>query len=96
MEKPQKNHLFFLILFSKVRGSVRFLGGSVGSRFGFQKQIGGLVGSRFNFLRFGRFEVPYFKVRPNTNEYGVIHSLCNIYKLQLHFTKNKAVFTDFL
>ena len=49
MEKPQKNYLFFLILFSKVRGSVRFLGGLVGSRFGFQEQIGGSVGSRFNF-----------------------------------------------
>ena len=67
MEKPQKNHLFFLFLFSKVRGSVRFLEGSVGSRFGFQEQIGGLVGSRFDFWRFGRFEVRYFKVRPNTS-----------------------------
>ena len=69
MEKSQKNYLFFLILFSKVRGSVRFLGGSVGSRFGFQEQIGGLVGLRFDFWRFGkfgRFEVRYFKVRPNT------------------------------
>ena len=66
MEKPSKNHPFFAILFSKVRGSVRFLGGSVGSRFGFQEQIGGSVGSRFDFWRFGRFEVWYFKVRPNT------------------------------
>ena len=67
MEKPQKNHLFFLILFSKVRGSVRFLGGSVGSRFDFKEQIRGSVGSRFDFWRFGRFEVRYFKVRPNTS-----------------------------
>ena len=52
--KTSKNNQFFLILFSKVRGSVRFLGGS--------------VGSRFDFWRFGRFEVRYFKVRPNTNE----------------------------
>ena len=49
MEKPQKNHLFFLILFSKVRGSVQFLGGSVGSRFGSKEQTGGSVGSRFGF-----------------------------------------------
>ena len=68
MEKPSKNHPFFSILFSKVRGSVQFLGGSVGSRFGFQEQIGGSVGSRFDFWRFGRFEVRYFKVQPNTNK----------------------------
>jgi len=67
MEKPSKNHPFFAILFSKVRGSVRFLGGSVGSRFGSQEQTGGSVGSRFGFWRFGRFEVRYFQVRPNTN-----------------------------
>ena len=67
MEKPSKNHPFFAILFSKVRGSVRFLGGSVGSRFGFQEETGGSVGSRFGFGRFGRFEVRYFQVRPNTN-----------------------------
>ena len=65
--KTSKNHQFFLILFSKVRGSVRFLGGSVGSRFGFQEQIGGSVGSRLDFWRLGRFEVRYFKVQPNTN-----------------------------
>ena len=65
--KNSKNHQFFLILFSKVRGSVRFLGGSVGSRFDFKEQIRGSVGSRFDFWRFGRFEVRYFKVRPNTN-----------------------------
>ena len=69
MEKPSKNHPFFAILFSKVRGSVRFLGGSVGSRFSFQKQIGGSVGLRFNFWRFRRFEVRYFQVRPNTTLY---------------------------
>ena len=34
MEKPSKDHPFFAILFSKVRGSVRYLGGLVGSRFG--------------------------------------------------------------
>ena len=67
MEKPQKNHPFFAILLSKVRGSVRFLGGSVGSRFGSQEQTGGSVGSRFGFWRFGRFEVWYFQVRPNTS-----------------------------
>ena len=67
MEKPQKNHPFFAILLSKVRGSVQFLGGSVGSRFGSQEQTGDLVGSRFGFWRFGRFEVRYFQVRPNTN-----------------------------
>ena len=61
------NVQFFLILFSKVRGSVRFLGGSVGSRFDFKEQIRGSVGSRFDFWRFGRFEVRYFKVRPNTS-----------------------------
>ena len=55
MEKPSKNHPFFAILFSKVRGSVRFLGGSVGSRFGFQEETGGSVGSRFGFGRFGIF-----------------------------------------
>ena len=60
--KTSKNHQFFLILFSKVRGSVRFLGGSVGSRFDFKEQIRGSVGSRFDFWRFGRFEVRYFKV----------------------------------
>ena len=65
--KNSKNHQFFLILFSKVRGSVRFLGGSVGSRFDFKEQIRGSVGSRFDFWRFGRFEVRYFKVRPNTS-----------------------------
>ena len=43
MEKPQKNYLFFLILFSKVRGLVQFLGGSVSSRFDFQEQIVGSV-----------------------------------------------------
>ena len=67
MEKPSKNHPFFAILFSKVRGSVRFLGGSVGSRFGFQEETGGSVGSRFGFGRFGRFEVQYFQVRNNTS-----------------------------
>ena len=44
-----------------------FLGDSVGSRFSFQEQIGGSVGSRFDFWRFGRFEVQYFKVRPNSS-----------------------------
>ena len=63
MEKPQKNHPFFAILFSKVRGSVRFLGGSVGSRFGSQEQTEGSVGSRFGFWRFGRFEVWFLEVR---------------------------------
>ena len=66
MEKPQKNHPFFAILLSKVRGLVRFLGGLVGSRFGSQEQTGGSVGSRFGFWRFGRFKVRYFQVRPNT------------------------------
>ena len=47
MEKPQKNHPFFAILLSKVRGSVQFLGGSVVSRFGSQEQTEGLVGSVF-------------------------------------------------
>ena len=70
--KNSKNHQFFLILFSKVRGSVRFLGGSVGSRFGFQEQIGGSEGSRFDFWRFRRFKVRYFKVRPNTNTHPII------------------------
>ena len=60
MEKPSKNHLFFAILFRKVRGSVRFLGGSVGSRFCFQEETGGSVGSRFGFGRFGRSKVRYF------------------------------------
>ena len=75
MEKPQKNHPFFAILLSKVRGSVRFLGGSVGSRFGSQEQTGGSVGSRFSFRRFGRFEVRYFPVRPN-------NSLCTVSHVQ--------------
>ena len=52
MEKPQKNHPFFAILLSKVRGSVRFLGGSVGSRFGSQEPTGGSEGSRFGIFRF--------------------------------------------
>ena len=47
MEKFKKNHPFFAILLIKVRGSVRFLVGSVGSRFGSQEQTGGSVGSRF-------------------------------------------------
>ena len=68
MEKPQKNHPFLAILLSKVRGSVWFLGGSVGSRFGSQEETGGSVGSRFGFWRFGRFEVRYFQVRPNTTQ----------------------------
>ena len=69
MEKPSKNHPFFAILFSKVRGSVWFLGGSVGSRFSFKEETGGSVGSRFGFWRFRRFEVRYFQVRPNTKLY---------------------------
>ena len=61
IEKPQNITNFFLILYSKVQGSVRFLGGSVGLRFDFQEQIGGSVqgsifggseGSRFGILRF--------------------------------------------
>ena len=64
--KNSKNHQFFLILFSKVRGSVWFLGGLVGSRFGFQEQIGGSIGSRVDFWRFKMF-VRYFKVWPNTS-----------------------------
>ena len=60
MEKPLKNHPFFSILLSKVRGLVRFLGGSVSSRFCSQEQAGGSVGLRFGFWRFGRFEVQYF------------------------------------
>ena len=68
MEKPSKNHPFFAILFSKIRGSVRFLGGSVGLglRFSFQEETGGSVGSRFGFGRFIRFVVRYFQVLPNT------------------------------
>ena len=54
--KTSKNHQFFLILFSKVWGSVWFLGGLVGSRFGFQEQIGGSVGSRVDFWRFKMFD----------------------------------------
>ena len=74
MEKPSKNHSFFAILFRKVRGSVRFLGGSVGSRFSFHEETGGSVGSRFSFWRFRRFEVWYFQVRPNTS-YVVLHPI---------------------
>ena len=85
MEKPQKNHLFFLFLFSKVRGSVRFLGGSVGSRFGFQEQIGGSVSSRFDFWSFGRFEVRYYKVRPNTNQkYKLIVLIPHLTQFRAH------------
>ena len=50
-----KNHPFFVILYSEVGGLVQFLGGLVGSRFGFQEETGGSVGSRFGFWRFGRF-----------------------------------------
>ena len=50
--KTSKNHPFSAILLSKVRGSVRFLGGSVGSRFGSQEQTGGSVGSRFGIFWF--------------------------------------------
>ena len=64
--KTLKNHPFFAILLSKVRGSVRFLGGLVCLRFGSQEKTGGSVGSRFGFWRFGRFEVQYFQVRPDT------------------------------
>ena len=62
MKKNPKKLPIFAILLSKILGSVQFLGGSVGSRFGSQEQTGGSVGSRF-----GRFEVQYFQVRPNTN-----------------------------
>ena len=66
-EKASKKSSIFAILLSKVRGSVWFLGGLVGSRFGSQEQTGGSVGSWFGFWRFGRFEVRYFQVRPNTS-----------------------------
>ena len=63
-----ENHPFFVILYSEVGGSVQvfrwfgsfevwFLGGN--RRFG---------RFRLGFLRFGRFEVRYFKVQPNTNK----------------------------
>ena len=84
MEKPQKNHPFFAILLSKVRGSVRFLGGSVGSRFGSQEQTGGSVGSRFGFWRFGRFEVRYFQVRPNTSARTCIWDIRGYDKISSH------------
>ena len=37
--KSSKNHLFFHIVYSKVQGLVRFLGGSVGLRFDFKSKL---------------------------------------------------------
>ena len=48
MKKPKKTPIFAILL-SKVRRFVRYLGGSVGSRFGFWGQKRGSVGSRFGF-----------------------------------------------
>ena len=60
MKKPQKKSPIFAILLSKVRGSVRFLGGSVGSRFGSQEQTGGSVGSVFGGSEGSRFGILRF------------------------------------
>ena len=73
MEKPKKNHPFFAILLSKFRGSVF-------RRFGrFEVQFSGAN------WRFGRSEVRYFPVRPNTREqYNKIKKLKKISTSTLH------------
>ena len=73
MEKPSKNHPFFAILFCKVRGSVRFLGGSVGSRFGFQEETGGSVGSVLGGSEGSRFGI--FRFDPTLVYF---YSLCSV------------------
>ena len=52
--------------------------------FGSQEQTGGSVGLRFGFWRFGRFEVRYFQVQPNTSARTCIWDIRGYDKILSH------------